>query len=239
MEQVTLFMVVGGLLVLTLVVASIGQRYHDFIEERRLQVQRILNRVTEIESLIHRMTGLPVPVEIELLLRQDILARLKALQQIHPKYKGVQGLIRNAETAMGQVKARPQGPDLDALRLEQLSRLLSEIHWLLKERRLLTPVTEEQRGQFMATLELRRTDCLYRHHIREAVRLEKAQQLYQAQWHCQQLKALLEPLFQTHQQAVEWYGEMQSVCQKVQAGLRGSQSVDASSKSLPSGSDMR
>jgi hypothetical protein len=229
MEQVTLFMVVGGLLVLTLVVASIGQRYHDFVEERRLQVQRILNRVTEIESLIHRMTGLPVPVEIERLLRQDILARLKTLQQIHPKYKGVQGLIRSAETAVNQVKEQPQDPDLDALRLEQLSRLLGEIHWLFKERRLLTPITEEQRGQLLATLELRRTDCLYRHHIREAVRLEKGQQLHQAQWHCQQLKAFLEPLLQTHQQAGEWYREMQEVCQRVSAGLKGAQSEDSSS----------
>ncbi|MES9930350.1 MAG: pyruvate-flavodoxin oxidoreductase, partial [Candidatus Thiodiazotropha sp. 6PDIVS] len=65
MEQTTLFIVVGGLLVLTLVLASIIQRYNDFVEERNQKVQRILNRVTEIEALIQRIPGLPVPVEVE------------------------------------------------------------------------------------------------------------------------------------------------------------------------------
>ena len=61
MEQTALFMVIGGLLILTLVLASIAQRYRDFVEERRLYVQRILRRVAEIEGLVRRMAG---PVRI-------------------------------------------------------------------------------------------------------------------------------------------------------------------------------
>ncbi|MES9851462.1 MAG: hypothetical protein ABW170_06465 [Candidatus Thiodiazotropha sp. L084R] len=221
MEQTTLFIVVGGLLVLTLVLASIIQRYNDFVEERNQKVQRILNRVTEIEALIHRIPGLPVPVEVETLLRQDILARLQALKQIHPKYDGINQMIQEAEQTMGQVKAQPQDTHLDALRLEQFSRLLKEVNWLLKERRLLAPMTDEFRDRLIAALDFRHAECLYHHHIKQAERLEKEQQLHQAHWHCSQLKALVEPLIQTHQRAAEWNKEIRRVCEKISNSLRG------------------
>lgn len=222
MEQTTLFIVVGGLLVLTLVLASIVQRYNDFVEERNLKVQRILNRVTEIEALIYRIPGLPVPVEVEKLLRQDVLARLQVLKQIHPRHKSINQMIQDAQQALGQVKAQPQNPHLDALRVEQFSRLAKEIDWLLKERRLLVPMSDDYRAQVMATLGLKRAECLYHYHIKQAEQLEKEQQLHQAHWHCSQMKALLEPLLQTQQQALEWYKEIQRVCEKVSSGLRGS-----------------
>jgi hypothetical protein len=222
MEQTTLFIVVVGLLVLTLVLASIMQRYNDYIQERNQQVQRILNRIGEIESLIQRIPGLPVPVEAEVLLRKDVLARLQALKQIHPKYAGIAPMIQEAERVIAQVKPQPQDTNLDTLRLEQLSRLLKEIHWLLEEQRLLTPLTDDDRARLMAALDLRRTECLYRHHIQEAERLEKAHQLHQASWHCSQLKSLIEPLRQSHQQASEWQQRIQQVCGKVSSSLQGS-----------------
>ncbi|MES9939437.1 MAG: hypothetical protein ABW104_15945 [Candidatus Thiodiazotropha sp. 6PLUC2] len=222
MEQTTLFIVVGGLLVLTLVLASIIQRYNDFVEERNQKVQRILNRVTEIEALIQRIPGLPVPVEVETLLRQDILVRLQALKQIHPRYEGINQMIQAAEQAVGEVKAQPQGTQLDALRLEQFSRLLKEVDWLLKERRLLTPMTDEYRDRLIAALDFRHAESLYHHHIKQAERLEKEQQLHQAHWHCSQLKTLVEPLVQNNQQAAEWIKEIRRVCEKITKSLRGS-----------------
>ena len=43
----TLFFVLGGLLFLALVLASIAQRYQDYVEERRRRVESILRRVGE------------------------------------------------------------------------------------------------------------------------------------------------------------------------------------------------
>jgi hypothetical protein len=230
MEQTTLFIVVGGLLVLTLVLASIIQRYNDFVEERNQKVQRILTRVTEIEALIGRIPGLPIPAEAEILLRRDILARLTALQQIHPKYEGIKQMVHIAEQAIGKVKPESEDRQLDSLRLEQFSKLTHEISWLLKENRLLTPVNEAVREPLLVKLEFRRVETVYHHHIREAERMVKSQQLHQAQWYCSQMKTLIEPWSQSNKQAAVWYQEVLKVCQQVSAGLKGeAQSKGASS----------
>ncbi|MCG7898270.1 MAG: hypothetical protein JAY99_03975 [Candidatus Thiodiazotropha lotti] len=231
MEQTTLFIVVGGLLVLTLVLASIIQRYNDFVEERNQKVQRILNRVTEIEALIGRMPGLPVPAEVLTLLRRDIHARLLALQQMHPKYEGISQMIQAAEQAIGQVKPESEERLLDTARLEQFSRLSNEISWLLKEDRLLTPVTDTVREQLTSKLEFRRVETAYHHHIRQAERLIKGQQLHQAQWYCSQMKTLIEPWSHTNKQAAGWYQEVLKICKKVSTGLKGEAQSKGSSSS--------
>ena len=231
MEQTTLFFVVGGLLVLTLVLASIIQRYNDYIEERNQKVQRILNRVTEIEALIGRMPGLPVPAEAETLLRRDVHARLKALQRMHPKYQGINQMIQAAEQAIGQVKPETEERLLDTPRLEQFSRLSKEISWLLKENRLLTPVSDTVREQLTTKLEFRRVETTYHHHIRQAERLIKAEQLHQAQWYCSQMKTLIKPWSHTNNQAAVWYQEVLRVCKKVSSGLKGETQSKGSSSS--------
>ena len=229
MEQTALFMVIGGLLILTLVLASIAQRYRDFVEERRLYVQRILRRVAEIEGLVRRMAGLPVPVDAERLLRRDIVARLQVVKRIHSRYKGIDRMIQDAGTALSQVRATPR-TTLDYLRLEQLSRVLGELLWLLRERRLIAPLTEDQRTQLMAVVTLQRAEYLYRHHIREAERLAEEDQLHQAHWHCVQMQKLLKPLAGTHQQVGAWYQEAQPLCERITARLRGAQVDDSPSE---------
>ncbi|MEJ2621896.1 MAG: hypothetical protein P8163_17050 [Candidatus Thiodiazotropha sp.] len=229
MEQTTLFIVVGGLLVLTLVLASIMQRYNEFVEERNQKVQRILTRISEIEALIGRMPGLPIPAEAETLLRQDVHARLKALQQIHPKYQGIQQMVAAAEQAIDKVKPEREDRHLDSLRLEQFSKLSSELSWLLKENRLLAPVSDNVRNQLVAKLEFRRVESAYYHHIREAQRLLKSQQLHQAQWYCSQMRKMVEPWSQTNQQAADWYQEVLKVCKGVSDGMKGKAQSEGSS----------
>ena len=45
MEQMTLFFVLGGLLFLALMLASIAQRYQDYAEERRRRIESILRLI--------------------------------------------------------------------------------------------------------------------------------------------------------------------------------------------------
>ncbi|MEJ2612726.1 MAG: hypothetical protein P8179_22375 [Candidatus Thiodiazotropha sp.] len=218
-----LFIVIGGLLILTLILASIAQRYHDYVEQRRLEVKRILMRVSEVEDLVRRMVGLPVPVEVVQLLRQDILARLQIAKQIYAGYKGIDSMILGARTALAQVKPTTHTVELDYLRMQQLTRALGEMLWLLKGGRLLTSITEEQRVQLMEKMTMQRAETLYNYHSREAAHLEKLNQLHQAHWHCTQLDSLLKPLIPTHQKVEVWYQEMQPICERIAAKLSGTQ----------------
>jgi hypothetical protein len=239
MDHMPLIIILGGLLVLVLVIASIAQRYSDYLEERRRQIGRIMNRVGELENIIQRMAGLPVPAEAEQLIRQDILARLQSVRLLHRRYKDIDIMIQNAEANLNQVVGNPQAMHLNALRVEQFAQLMGELLWLLREKRLVTPVPLHQQEQLAATISLQRADCLYRYHLQEALSLEKRQQLHQAQWHCHQLKQLLEPLVQHHPCVAQWLEEIQGPCRTITTRLKEAQSIGTGSVSSSNGSEIR
>ncbi len=61
MVQMKLYLVLGGLLILTLVLASIAQRYYVHEAQWRRQIERILRRVDEFDELSGLFQGLPLP----------------------------------------------------------------------------------------------------------------------------------------------------------------------------------
>jgi hypothetical protein len=191
MNQMTIIFGAGGLLVLTLVVASVAHRYHAFLEERRQHVLRILKRVEEIEGLIKRMVDLPIPVELERLLRRDIHARLLAVRSVHARYKGINEMISQAQQGIEQVAAKSTAGEMSEQKVERFSRLMGELEWLLKEERLLVEISDQERERMLQAIELRRLEIFYGYHIREGARLLEENQLHQARWHSDQLKSLL------------------------------------------------
>jgi hypothetical protein len=191
MDQMTIIFGAGGLLVLTLVVASIAHRYHAFVEERRQHVQRILKRVEEIEGLTKRMIDLPIPVELEQLLRRDIHARLLAVRSVHPGYKGVNEMISQAQQGIEQCVANPASGEMSEQKVERFTRLMGELEWLIKDQRLMVEINDQEREQLLGVIDIRRMEVLYGYHIHEGARLLKGNQLHQAQWHSEQLKSML------------------------------------------------
>jgi hypothetical protein len=147
--------------------------------------------VEEIEGLIKRMVGLPIPVELERLLRRDIHARLLAVRSVHARYKGINEMISQAQQSIEQVVARPASGEMGEQKVERFSRLMGELEWLLKEQRLLVEINDQEREQLLQAIEMRRLEIFYGYHIREGARLLKDNQLHQAQWHSEQLKSML------------------------------------------------
>jgi hypothetical protein len=207
MDQMTIIFGAGGLLVLTLVVASIAHRYHAFVEERRQHVLRILKRVEEIEGLIKRMVDLPIPVELERLLRRDTHARLLAVRSVHARYEGINEMIFQAQQGIEQVVARPVSGEMSEQKVERFSRLISELEWLLKEGRLLVEVNDQEREQLLQAIDMRRMEILCTYHIREGARLLKGNQLHQAQWHSKRLESMLSSCAVESNQIKTWREE--------------------------------
>ncbi|PVV21280.1 MAG: hypothetical protein B6D78_07980 [gamma proteobacterium symbiont of Ctena orbiculata] len=215
MDQMTIIFAVGGLLALTLILASVAHRYHAFVEERRQHVQRILKRVAEIDGLIRRMVGLPIPVELERVLRRDIIARLHAVKGVHARYKGINEMIAQAQHALEQVVASPASGPMSEQNVERFSRLIGEIEWLLNEDRLLVAIDDQEKGQLLEMIVARRTETLYSYHLREGKRLLEGRQLHQAQWHCEQVKSLLKNMDMQSDQLNAWRQEADQLCQQV------------------------
>ncbi|MGD8913089.1 MAG: hypothetical protein PVJ68_10155 [Candidatus Thiodiazotropha sp.] len=215
MDQMTIFFSAGGLLILTLVLASISHRYHVFVEERRQHVQRILKRVEEIDGLIRRMVGLPVPAELERLLRRDIHARLQAVKGVHARYKGINEMIARAQQAVEQVVPNAVKGDLSEQQVERFSRLMSELEWLLKEDRLLVTLNIQEKELLLGMIVLRRLEILYGYHVQQAKRLLEGNQLHQAQWHCDRLRSVLSSCGLESDQIEAWRQEVGQLYRQV------------------------
>jgi hypothetical protein len=221
MESMTLFFVLGGLLFLTLTLASIAQRYQAYVEERRRRVRRILQRVGELEETLFRMSGLPVPVEAERIVRSEILARLQIAKTVHPGYRGIDAMIAAAEKTAAEVKPVGGGRLLDHARLESLLQTLGEVLWMLKERRNISPLTETSPRQLMLAIAQRRAECVYRYHWHEADHMAQDGQLHQALWHCRRILSFIDENGPEDDQVDTWYREAGSRCREIEKQLRG------------------
>jgi hypothetical protein len=223
MEQMTLFMVLGGLLILTLVLASIAQRYHAYVEERRRQIERILRRIEELEAVLVQLQGLPVPSEGLRLLYRDILARLEVIRQVHPRQPGIADRIAKGSEALSAVgeSAPLASVVLSESDMERLMRGLGQLLWMLQERRFVTPVSEDERQRMLQHLILWRAEAHYRYHRRRADALVGQGQLHQALWHCGQVRQLLRDMGADSDVTRSWYREIDERYRAISAQISG------------------
>ena len=225
MEQMTLYLVLGGLLILTLVLASIAQRYQAYVEERRRHIERILRRVDELDELAGQLRGLPLPPGVMTLLRRDALARLEVIRQVHPRHPGISGLIEGAKTALEEAKAAPAAsPDLDEMALGRLTRGLGRVDWMLREQRFVAPMKEGEGQQFQQAIAMQQAESLYRFHSRQAEIRTAADDLHQALWHCNQVRQFLREQGLDNERTREWYREMDQRHRELLNQLKGQSS---------------
>ncbi len=233
MEQMTLYWVLGGLLILALALASIAQRYHAFIEERRRRIERILQRAGELEATIGRLRGLPAPPELEPLLRRDILARLEVIRQVHPRQPGIGERIERVLAGQAAEPPPSASRELDETELDRLLQGLGQVRWMLQEQRFVTPVGEEERDRLLRAIDMTRAETLYRFHHRQLQRHEQAGSLHQACWHGEQVLRYLREEAPVNEQTDAWYREIEARHRALSARARG-QSPDSSLEEPPS-----
>lgn len=221
MGQMTIFYVLGGLLILTLMLASIAQRYHAYLEERRRQVEKILRRVAELEELIARMAGLPVPMEAERLLHEEILARLAVVKGIHARHQGLDRQIAEAKSALAALAPREAPAALDDNQVEILARALEEIRWMVQEHRFIVALSEPERTRLMELLVTRRAEWLYRYHRRGIDNMQREDKLHQALWHCNQLRSILLNEGPDNEQTHAWIREADGRRREIEAEING------------------
>ena len=231
MEQMTLYMVLGGLLILTLVLASIAQRYHAYVEERRRRIERILKRVEGLEDVVRQLHGLPVPADGLRLLYRDILARLEVIRQVYSRQPGIGERVAGATAAQAALEesAPLASVVLSEPEMERLMRGLGQLIWMLQERRFVTPLDEDERERLTQSLSLWRAEAHYRYHRRQAAHLVEQSQLHQALWHCNQVRQFLRDSGPETASTRSWYQELDERYRAISAELSG-HSAESSSE---------
>ncbi len=221
MDQMTLFLVLGGLLILTLMVASIAQRYHAYLEERRRRVEQILQKVRSIEDILFRMQGLPVPMEAETVLRRDVVSRLKALKGVHAGHPGINQMITAAEQALAQTTQSTAALDLDEIQFTGLQKSLGEVIWMAREGRFSVALSPQESAALVQTCAMRRAECLVRFHRREGERMRQERQYNQAQWHYSQISSFLREHGPNVDQVKAWVKEAEEIHRQISSEISG------------------
>lgn len=225
MEQMTLYLVLGGLLILTLVLASIAQRYHAYLEERRRQIERILRRVDELDELAGKLQGLPLPPGVMALLRRDALARLEVIRKIHPRHPGLATRIESAKAAMAEVEAGQKSPQaLDEALLDRLMKGLGQVDWMLREQRFVAPLEPGEGESLRQAIVMQQAESLYRFHSRQAEKRAAAGEQHQALWHCNQVRQFLREQGPDNEQIQAWLQDIDRRYQALLAELKGQSS---------------
>lgn len=96
-DNLTLPAVVLGMAVLTLLAAGLFSTYQRAQAQKRRRIQGLLLGVRRAETLLTDLSGVSLPRDVRVLLRQDIRDRYRLVARIHPRYPEVQSLIEQAD----------------------------------------------------------------------------------------------------------------------------------------------
>jgi hypothetical protein len=207
MEKYALFISIGGLLIFTLLMASVVKHYQEQMAAKRLRIQRVMRGVDLIESLFARVTACPFPAELENLLRQDILNRYQQVRSIHRRYQGIEALLVEAEGQLQQVSPARKIAIDGMAQLNQVIAAYTETIGLLSEGWLLRPLTQEEMNGFVDLAATRRAEAFRAYNLQQANDLKERGDPHGAVEHYIGIKSFLREQGPDNAQAKSWYQE--------------------------------
>ena len=207
MQQTNLFIALGGLLILALMLASVMRRYQEVMAERRMRIKRIMRGVDLIRAMLERVSGCPLPLELEKLLVGDVLARFQKAREIDANYQGIEDLIGDAEQRKHGVVESKAFVIRDKPHLHRIAQALAEIINFLQEGGLLAQLTSERSRRFIELIGTLRAECVYRYHLEQAKRLQEEAKVREAIIHCNSIRSFIKQNGPSNDQVKAWYAE--------------------------------
>lgn len=163
-DHLTLPAAVLGMAVLTLMAAGLFSTYQRAQAHKRLRIQGLLRGVQRDEALLEQLSGVSLPREIRVLLRQDIRDRYRLIARIHPRYPEVQRMVEQAEQ-----RRSAEGSDVgntlpvadSAMALDRWQAGFRELLGILHNGALIKPFPAEMRERYRAQVLERQAECLF------------------------------------------------------------------------------
>jgi hypothetical protein len=129
---------IGILLFITTIVNNIAEAIERKERERKINILKYKRDIDGINEYINQLINFNLPIDIIILLDNEILARLEKIKLIDDKYEDIDDLINEAKERLKEnpepEETEPEKPDLiiseDSLksRLNEVRQLISYIH---------------------------------------------------------------------------------------------------------------
>jgi hypothetical protein len=186
LEEWGIPLAVTGLLLATLVLASIHHRYQLHQAEVQSQVRRLEQGLLKTKEALDRLGMVPLSRELRVLLRADVLARYQRIARLFRRYPEIHVRIAEAESAV-QSEAPSAGGGVgsipDQQTLVRFTAALDSLHEVVRQGDLLQPLPPDVRMIFVRELGERKAEVLARFHLVEAHRCEGLGDLAQSRSH--------------------------------------------------------
>jgi hypothetical protein len=183
-----------GLVVLTLLAASLVSAYQRHVQLKRHHIQRLLLGAQRAERLLAQLAAIALPRDIRLLLRQDILDRYRAVARLHKGYPAIEPMIQQAlqrlngeGSDVGQVLPVPADEEAFGLWQSGIAELLE----VLTRGGLLRPQAPDARQTYRERLLERQAECCFGHYMHLADELKQQGRATIARSRIQHLSELL------------------------------------------------
>ena len=194
LEQWGMPLAVFGMLMATLVIASVANRYQVYQAEMRTRVRHIEQRLLTVSDALNDLRTVPLSRELRITLRGEVLARYQRIKRLYRKYPDITNKIAEAETALN-AEGAPIAGSVGRIENAQLFRAMSKafaaLIELMEKGDSLQPIPKDVRGIFRRELVERRAEMYSRYHLVEAKRCEQSNNISGARTHLSNLMQLL------------------------------------------------
>jgi len=183
MEEYLVFAAIGGLLFLTLFVNSVAEAYEIKQREKRIKILRIKHSLDDFSDLLEQLKPYGIANEINVLLLNEIIARLQLIQQIDRHFKGIQALLEEASQKSDSDAVPPPTPHLtintDA-EFKKIMVLMRRLVIILDSPDWVTKVNPDQLKQFSSDMKVFRSEKIVQYYTDRASHSVQIKQFIQA-----------------------------------------------------------
>lgn len=227
MDLIKLFIGLGGLVLLTILLAGFAKRYQQNMTVKRQRIKRILEAIDWLESLISRLDGSALPKDTEALLYEDIIERFKRIQTIDSRFNGITALIKEAERSLNQIPNKRSLQIDNINKLQRLVQVLSELLGFLRENRLLITLDHAQTQKHINAVATHRSECVYIYHINLAKQFYEDKRLLDALSHCNSIKSYLLGHGPANEQVKQWHQEAEAMSRQISGEINAAKNTQA------------
>jgi hypothetical protein len=173
LEQWGVPLAVMGMVLATLLLAAILNRYQAHQAAVRVAVRRLDSGLSVISNALDALVRVPLSRELRVALRGEVLARCQKIRRLYRRYPAIMDKIRAAEDALS-TEGPPRSDGVGVIESEQALRgtvaALDDLMAVIGHGDTLQPLPRDVRGIFQRELGERRAEAMARFHLVEARR---------------------------------------------------------------------
>ena len=215
--DLTVLLPVVGLILLMLMAASVVKMYQQQQALRRRRMIILQAGIERIEQLLDELQVLGLSRELRVLLREELVMRIKAMQRVFPKYPGIDARMQEArrsvdmEAAGSAVKLQIADEQALAVHLGSLVRLGR----LLAEGGLATKIDPILRQGFLVEVEEAKVRCNFEYHKQRMLHFQERDLIAKARGHLQALTNYLKHVSLSTELVQSMRSEVQEFSQRM------------------------